>query len=176
MRAPRRAAGACAMALVVLTLASAACGERADARNGLDARRAVSPSVRDSGALADGDEQVTFTRRDSAGVSVVRETLTFGSDGTGTRHLVFGTDGALLAFEEVRTQTMQTTDRTPAPGTVTLAVTFDRSGAVRSSRKQVDGRDVALHDYDLSNARRHADVVRAAVWRTPPGPPPDARP
>lgn len=121
----------------------------------------------DTGSFTDGDEQIRWTRTTTDSGVVVSESLTFGTDGTGTRRVLFTADGVLRTFDESRTQTMQATDRSPAPMRVELRFTFEGDRATHGE-KQVDGRPADLRDYESTNARRHADALRAVVWRTPP--------
>lgn len=160
---PRRA-----LAVFAVLWALTACTGEART-NDLAARTVVFGA--DTGTFADGDEQIRWTRASSDSGVLVSETLTFGTDGTGTRRLLFTTDGALRAFDESRTQTMQASDRTPTPMRVDVRFAFDGNRTIHAE-KRVDGRATDVRDYESTNVRRHADAVRAVVWRTPPRTPP----
>lgn len=151
-------------AALALSSTLAACD--GDQRSSDAAARQVAAGA-DTGTFADGDEQIHWTRIATDSGVMVTETLTFGTDGTGSRLLRFTADGAIRAFEESRTQTMQTSDRTPVPTRVNLRLAFD-GDRTTIAEKHVDGRPTELRDYESTNARRHADAVRAVVWRTPP--------
>lgn len=152
------------LVLLCVALATVACS--GDARTGDLAAREVAVGA-DTGTFTDGDQQIHWTRATTDSGVEISETLTFGTDGTGTRRLVFTADGVLRAFDESRAQTMQASDRSPAPMRVDLRFTFD-GDRTTLAEKHVDGRASDVRDYEITNARRHADALRAVVWRTPP--------
>jgi hypothetical protein len=120
-----------------------------------------------TGEWRDGDEQIQWRgdRADGA-VTHIGETATFGTDGRLTRDLRFTREGTLLAFNETRTQTMQSPDRTPAPMEVRIALEFAGDSVVRQE-KLVDGKPTAIRSFEIDYARRHASQILAMARSTP---------
>ena len=123
----------------------------------------------DSGAMQDGDENIAWTSNITDGaITEITEQVTFGTDGTAKRVLRFSKDGALLEYTETRTQVAQQSDKSPAPMTVAMQLTF-AGDSVSTSSKTVDGATTPVRPYEVDNIRRHATGILERL-RTPSAP------
>ena len=162
------------LALALFTGALLACGgtDRAasDSTATSSANAASSAmATADSGALQDGDEDIAWTSNITDGaITEITEQVTFGTDGTAQRVLRFSKDGALMEYTETRTQVAQQSDKSPAPMTVTMGLTF-AGDSVRTSSKTVDGASTPVRPYEVDNIRRHATTILERL-RTPAAP------
>ncbi|WP_337169714.1 hypothetical protein [Gemmatimonas aurantiaca] len=120
-----------------------------------------------SGQWQEGDEQIRWrAERTDGAITRIIETATFGADGHLSRDLRYTREGTLSSFSEIRTQTMQSPDRTPSP--MEVRVTLEMAGdAVVRSDKLVDGKPVALRSFEIDYARRHAEQMLTVARRTP---------
>lgn len=89
-----------------------------------------------SGQWQDGDEQIAWRAdRTDGAVTQITEAVTFGADARVTRQLQFTREGTLLVFHEIRTQTMQSPDRTPGPMEVQVTLAFAGDSVSRSEAR-----------------------------------------
>lgn len=108
------------------------------------------------GTWQDGDERIEWRASTHDGViSAITERYTFGTDGRGERTLRFDGNAALMQADESSTQTMQFSDRSPAPSTVKLSLAIEADSTVAAT-KVVDGVATAVRDYEIARLRRHA--------------------
>jgi len=120
-----------------------------------------------SGQWQDGDEQIAWRAdRTDGAVTQITEAVTFGADARVTRQLQFTREGTLLVFHEIRTQTMQSPDRTPGPMEVQVTLAF-AGDSVSRSEKLVDGKPTTLRSFEIDYARRHAEQALAVARRSP---------
>lgn len=140
--------------LLVLPLMACAAGDRAP--NAAADSSAVAMAAADTGAWQDGDEQIAWSSNIVDGqITEITEQVTFGTDGRAERTLRFTADGALTAFREIRTQTVQQSAQSPTTMRVELDVTF-AGDSVLSQTKTVDGAPATVQPWDIENIRRHA--------------------
>lgn len=133
------------------------------------AAAAAATAAADSGEMQDGDENIAWTSSISEGaITEITEQVTFGSDGSAKRVLRFSKEGALIAYTETRTQVAQQSDKSPAPMTVAMQLTFV-GDSVSASSKTVDGADTPVRPYEVENIRRHAATILDRL-RTPAAP------
>lgn len=126
--------------------------------------------TRVQGTWQDGDEAIDWTGTVEQGVlTTIAEQVTFGTDGKAERTLQFASDGNLSSYRETRTQTVQQPDRSPAPMTVQIELTF-AGDSLAAQRKTVDGAETPIRSYEIDNIRRHASVILDHVRAMTPAP------
>jgi hypothetical protein len=157
------------LSLAAGTLLACAGSDRTASDSTTAATASAAKATADSGALQDGDENIAWTSNITDGaITEITEQVTFGTDGTAQRVLRFSKDGALTEYSETRTQVAQQSDKSPAPMTVTLQMTF-AGDSVSTSSKTVDGTDTPIRPYEVDNIRRHATSILERL-RTPAAP------
>ncbi len=158
---------ACALALLV---ACAPADRPATDSVGASAPLGAAIDAKAQGTWQDGDEVISWTSTVEQGVlTSIAEQVTFGTDGKAERALQFANDGSLSSYRETRTQTVQQPDRSPAPMTVQIEVTF-AGNSLAEQRKTVDGAETPIRPYEIDNIRRHARAIFDHVRLAPPAP------
>lgn len=143
--------------LLMLSFMACVAGDKApNATANSAAATALTTAAADTGAWQNGDEQIAWSSNIVDGqITEITEQVTFGTDGRAERTLRFTADGALTAFREIRTQTVQQSAESPTTMRVELDVTF-AGDSVRSQTKTVDGAPATVQPWDIENIRRHA--------------------
>lgn len=143
--------------LLMLPLLACVAGDKApNASTDSAAATALAAAAADTGAWQNGDEQIAWSSNIVDGqITEITEQVSFGTDGRAERTLRFTADGALTAFSEIRTQTVQQSAKSPTTMRVELDVTF-AGDSVRSQTKTVDGAPATVQPWDIENIRRHA--------------------
>jgi hypothetical protein len=116
------------------------------------------------GTYVDGDERSNWTLTTAADGSIsIEDDARFGDDGQANRVFSFDKQGALLRATEQRTQTVQSSDRSPATMRTELIVDFTKS--VPLARKMVDGTPRDVQSFEIDNIRRRANALREQAHR-----------
>ncbi len=121
-----------------------------------------------SGTWGEADEKSTWTATHIVADALrIDETATFGADSRASRMFLFDSAGHLISMSDNREQTVQSGNSTPMALRSMLVIEFVNDSATRTS-KQVDGAERPVQQYEIDNARRHAQQLLILARRGTP--------
>lgn len=142
----------------LVCVACTACGDAKFVGRG-DSASVVIDAKPVTGTWSDADEHSTWTATHAVANALrIDETATFGADSRASRMFLFDSAGHLISMSDNREQTAQSGNSSPITMRSMLVIEFANDSATRTN-KQVDGAQRPVQQYEIENARRHAQQL-----------------